>query len=45
MRAGVEWRHIEAAADPATLRALKERLAAEQPNGHPDGGDQPDPPR
>ena len=26
--------------DPATLRALKERLAAEQTNGHGDGADQ-----
>ena len=45
VRSGMEWRDIKAAADPATLRALKERLAAERTNGHPDGGDHSDPPR
>jgi predicted transposase/invertase (TIGR01784 family) len=47
VRSGVEWPLIEAAAgsDPATLRALKERLASEQTNGHADGADQSEPPR
>ena len=45
VRSGVEWPLIEAAAAPATLRALKERLAAEQSNGHPDDGDHSDPAR
>ena len=38
VRSGMEWRDIKAAADPATLRALKDRLASDQTNGHPDGG-------
>ena len=47
VRSGVEWPLIESAAgnDPSTLRALKERLAPEQTNGHADGADQPEPPR
>ena len=47
VRSGVEWPLIESAAgnDRDTLRALKERLAPAQTNGHADGADQPDPPR
>ena len=47
VRSGVEWPLIESAAgnDPDTLRALKERLATTQTNGHDDGADQPEPPR
>ena len=47
VRSGVEWPLIESAAgnDPDTLRALKERLATAQTNGHADGADQPEPPR
>ena len=46
LRSGVEWPLIEAAAgnDPDTLRALKERLATEQTNGHADGAGQLEPP-
>ena len=44
VRSGVEWPLIESAAgnDPDMLRALKERLAPEQTNGHADGADQPE---
>ena len=44
VRSGLEWPLIESAAgnDPDTLRALKERLAPEQTNGHADGADQPE---
>ena len=47
VRSGVEWPLVESAAgnDPDTLRALKERLATAQTNGHADGADQPEPPR